>query len=426
MTQIQKHIPSVPAQKKSNPPHPQRSRWFEEGELICSGPGCSKKMPAGYHGVTKRIFLCSSNCTYKYHLEQRTPVRCTFCRKSFTKKGRNATRPFCSPEHWLAWRKAQLDREKAGRFTRILHEYLETYAPRHYAPATLNALRCNLASFFSFLRGEGIRSLNKVTPQIVSRWLTQLSKTRKKSAGSVAGCIRIFFDWLTLTGRRKAANPVLTRIHAQRRAKHLPRPYDKKEMTLIWRLLEESGDQVLKTAVALGQEAGLRIGEVCNLRVQDVDLERQELFIRLPNKTNQERKAPFHTQSLTCLTRWLGSRGDRDHDFLFVSPTGKPLKSYNLRKRLRTVLQGPEKLARFEFHRLRHTAATRMINGGAESAAVMHSFGWRNPAVMTSYARLLPENVRASYDKAMRKEQDLIAPKRKLQSLDEFTAKRPE
>jgi hypothetical protein len=66
-----------------------------------------------------------------------------------------------------------------------------------------------------------------------------------------------------------------------------------------------------------------------------------------------------------------------------------------------------------------------MINGGAESAAVMHSFGWRNPAVMTSYARLLPENVRASYDKAMRKEQGADAPKRKLQSLDEFSAKRP-
>jgi len=190
MTQIKKHIPSGPTRRKSEPPHPQRSRWFEDGELVCSGPGCSKKMAAGYHGVTKRIFLCSSNCTYKYHLEQRTPVRCTFCRKRFTKKGRNATRPFCSPEHWLAWRKAQLDREKAGRFTGLLHEYLETFAPQHYAPATLNVIRCNLASFFSFLRGVGIRSLNKVTPQIVSRWLTQHSKTRKNS--------RLYSDLLRL------------------------------------------------------------------------------------------------------------------------------------------------------------------------------------------------------------------------------------
>ena len=171
----------------------------------------------------------------------------------------------------VRWRRRHLNETKVGRFTALLTEFMEDCAPKRYAESTLACVRSNLANFFYYLNQNRIRSLESVTPKTITAFLNHLMNTRRTSAGRVVtGNVRRLFDWFILTGRRKASNPVIPSFHSQRKVKRLPRPYEARDLGLIWKLLEESGDVQLQLAVALGQEAGLRISEASDLRVNDV------------------------------------------------------------------------------------------------------------------------------------------------------------
>jgi integrase/recombinase XerD len=375
----------------SKEPSPRR-RFFKNGELKCVGPGCGRPMPEGYYGDAKRTFICSSQCYNEFYLARRPQVRCTYCKKLFTKRHTQRSMPFCKMEHFYAWRRQQTDEKKVGAFAPMLQDFMADCVPRFLAPSSFNDVRCNLAAFFHFLRHKRIRSLDSVNPRVISSFLADLKKTRKKSAGKVVGNIRLFFDWLIINGKRKTANPVIPKFHTQTQVTRLPRPYEAKELQLIRSLIEATGDLRLQLAIAIGEESGLRISEVCNLRISDVDLEKQQLFVRLPNKTNTERFAPFHTRTKNALVAWLDQRPAADHDFLLTGTGNIPLRKHTLRLRLNRLLCGPGKLDKFSYHRLRHTAASK-VYPSMDPLGVMTTFGWKSEKVMAGYTRLLPESL---------------------------------
>ncbi len=417
--------PTPPPPTTAPPASSKKKRWIAEGEITCSGPGCRNPMPGGYHNKAKTVYLCSGRCAYRRQISLRAEVECGCgCGTRFKPTGRRpGSRRFVNIEHLYVWRRRHLNETKVGRFTALLTEFMEDCAPKRYAESTLACVRSNLANFFFYLNQNRIRSLESVTPKTITAFLNHLMNTRRTSAGRVVtGNVRRLFDWFILTGRRKASNPVIPSFHSQRKVKRLPRPYEAQDLGLIWKLLEESGDVQLQLAVALGQEAGLRISEASNLRVNDVDLRGQQLFVRLPTKTGVERVAPFHNLSKAMLEQWLAARGEQRHDHVFVAPNGGPLLKYNLRKRLNAVLCGPGKLERFSFHRLRARAATTIARGGADLMSVMKLFGWRNPAVAAGYISYLPEDVRKQYDRAMTAKAAGTVPEPTTLSLDEFFA----
>jgi len=311
---------------------------------------------------------------------------------------------------------------KLGYFAPLLHEFIAACAVRFLAPTSIDGVRCNLCAFFHYLRGRRIRKLSKVTPSVITAFLADLRKTRRKSAGKVAGNVSLLFDWLIVSGKLKTSNPVIRRFHSEKRITRLPRPYAKQEMALIRSLIEAGGDPALTLAVAIGEEAGLRISEVCNLRLDDVDIEGQSLFIRLPNKTNTERFAPFHNKTRDAYIEWLSHRPAVGHDFLFTGRSGAPLRKWTLRTVLNRLLCGTDKLDSFSFHRLRHTAASR-VYPAMDALSVMSTFGWKSEQVMQGYTRLLPESLRESYMSAMDQvERETLEGSARTESLEAYFA----
>ncbi|PSH02814.1 MAG: hypothetical protein CXZ00_15565 [Acidobacteria bacterium] len=139
--------------------------------------------------------------------------------------------------------------------------------------------------------------------------------------------------------------------------------------------------------LAIGEETGLRLGEVCNLRVQDINLEMQTVLVGLPNKTMRERTALFHEKTRKYFEAWMAERDPNcGHDFLLHNNRGGRCTQTTIHLEFRRVLciwerTGKTKandtgLDTFNFHRLRHTMASRLVNGGADAAAIMSQGGW--------------------------------------------------
>jgi integrase len=138
-------------------------------------------------------------------------------------------------------------------------------------------------------------------------------RTAKPSVWNAIWVISSFMKWMIATGRRKFANPVVTSYHTRMKAKRLPRPYTEEKMNQIWSLLDLRGTTVVRLAVAIAEETGLRRDELANLRLTDIDLKQQRLFVRLPNKTMVEAWAPtvtwFPAQTIRSLIVWTKNLG---------------------------------------------------------------------------------------------------------------------
>ncbi len=139
------------------------------------------------------------------------------------------------------------------------------------------------------------------------------------------GTISTFFKWQISEGRRKATNPVVGLIHSAPAKHWLPRPLEADEVSLMWSILAERGNARTRFAAAVGEESGLRIGEICNLRLSDVDVRQQRFLIRLPNKTNRERWAHFADKTKRFHIEWMAERDQTcGHDFVLHNILGDP------------------------------------------------------------------------------------------------------
>jgi len=295
-----------------------------------------------------------------------------------------------------------------GPFLGIVTEYLETLAARDYK--SLATARTTICPFILFLNERGILDLERVRPKTITDFLLWSDEVDYKNAAHNISGLTGFFKWAICYGYRRSTCPVVPRWHGKKRPYHLPRPYSTEEMAFIWSLAIRRGNSRLRAVLAIGEEAGLRIGEICRLRVKDVDLVGQRLWIRLPNKTGTEGWALFSDKSAHYIPIWLLDReGECEHDSLFHNSMGGPLLPEALhRECCRTfcrTYEGKEihleGLDQWSTHRLRHTMASNLASGGASTSTIMAAGRWKAESSMMVYTKNDEPRARRDYDIAM-------------------------
>jgi integrase len=186
----------------------------------------------------------------------------------------------------------------------------------------------------------------------------------------------------------------------------------------------------------LAEEGGPRIGEICRIKVSDVDLERRRILIGLPNKTMTERFVRFHDKTAKFLKLWLAERDPSvRHDYLLHRPNGRPYNNLSLHYAIakvvcKTVLHkkvNEDGLDVWSTHRLRHVMASRLVSNGADAATVMSMGGWTTGGAMAGYAQVQDHVADRGYHEAMaraaeRKQQ----PQTKHSSFTKYVGRSPE
>jgi integrase len=291
----------------------------------------------------------------------------------------------------------------------LVSEYRDGFAKIHYRD--WKGVQSALVCFCEFLIEEGISSMEQVTPKTITRLLAWAAENDRPAAKWNITYISTFMKWLLIEGRREAANPVIPGLHYRPDSFHEPRPYEEDQMRFIWKLQEERGTPLTCAVTALGEESGIRIGEMTRIRVQDVDMVKQRVFIVLPNKTSRERYAFFSEKTMKYLKEWLAvRRPDCGHDLLFHNTLGGPCTVDSIHDAMCSVLvKQPrsrvnvheEGMDSWSTHRLRHTMASRLTSNGADASTVMAAGGWVTAHAMTGYARVNDTAARRGYDAAM-------------------------
>jgi integrase/recombinase XerC len=388
-------------------------RFVSSGTLRCSAEGCTEFVPEGFYGSYASFLCCSSHCWQHRRTKRQEHVLCACgCGEHVQHRVRKALHglAYVSKAHQGRHEQELFFEQAFGRFRPVIEEYLSSFVALHYrAPKTV---RSSLARFFRYLNEVGIESLSEVDCNTVTQFLIWVQSGSRGVKTDLLSCISTFFKWLQMTGRRTAGNPINSFLHRPKKPHRLPRPLSTDEQRFAWELLQERGDARLRLAFAIGQESGMRIGEICRIRLSDVDASARRIFVRLPNKKNRERYALFGVKTAKYLTEWLAERdASCGHDQLlynyshlrttFNTDSLGGAFSRVLCKTYKGKILHDRGFEKWSTHRLRHTMSTNLVAGGADAAVVMAAGGWLDPDTMAGYTKINDAQVERGYQEAM-------------------------
>lgn len=276
---------------------------------------------------------------------------------------------------------------------------------RGRSPHTVRAYESDLRSMLASAAGDGAVDLRAVDLAMLRRWLGRQSEAglSRSTLARRSASARSFLAWAAREGHLDA-DPSL-RLAAPKRQKHLPEVLHRDQTE---RLLEGAagtalgGDPVAVRDLALVEvlyATGVRIGELVALDIDDADFGRRTL--RVLGKGNKERMVPFGVPAADALTRWLGARSalstSASGAALFLGARGGRLGQRQARAVVDRALRNLGDTSASGPHTLRHTAATHLLDGGADLRSVQELLGHASLATTQLYTHVSVERLRASY-----------------------------
>jgi site-specific recombinase XerD len=278
-------------------------------------------------------------------------------------------------------------------------------AERRLAENTILAYKCDLADFSAWLTPSTIQEISTDT---LKTYLQVMVVERQLAAATVRrriACLRAFF-------RRIADFGMLTdpfygwRLTLPRR-KRLPKALSRGEVTsLLTRSTDRPRDEnplevQLATAVRLMIATGVRVGELCKLRVEDISPDGASL--RVQGKGSRDRVAYIADVAFQAELNALVERRRRIGGLsapLLVNRHGSKLKPQTIRIRLHRAAQAAGLARRITPHMLRHTAATLLIETGVDIRIVQRLLGHSSIATTEIYTHVSDETLRTTLERA--------------------------
>ena len=274
---------------------------------------------------------------------------------------------------------------------------------------TLRAYESDLRSLLAAAAEDGASVLADLDLAMLRRWLGRQSEAglARSTVARRAAAARSFTAWAHREGLLQT-DPAL-RLLAPKRERHLPEVLHRGQVERLVGTLEADarssaveGDPVPARDLAVVEllyASGARIGELVGLDVDDVDLDRR--MLRVLGKGNKERSVPFGVPAEEALRRWLALRGrlatSGSGPALFLGRRGGRLGQRQAREIVDRALRGLGDTSASGPHALRHTAATHLLDGGADLRSVQEILGHASLATTQLYTHVSVERLRASY-----------------------------
>ena len=166
---------------------------------------------------------------------------------------------------------------------------------------------------------------------------------------------------------------------------------------------EESPTRIRDLAILeLLYGTGIRVGECVGLDLTDVDLRGQT--IRVLGKGRKERVVPFGTPALRALQRWLDVRAGfanaKSGNAVFIGERGARIDQRMIRTVLQRLLRHLPDVPEISPHGLRHSAATHVLEGGADLRYVQELLGHASMATTQLYTHVSFDRLRETFERA--------------------------
>ncbi len=287
--------------------------------------------------------------------------------------------------------------------------YLEIEKNR--SPNTVRTYKTDLELFLEFASATGIKNLDSLELNTFRLWLADQKK--KGSSNSTisrrSSTVRVFSTWAFQKGLIKTdpavrlispkVNRTLPNVLAQKQASNLMQTasnLDDEENSVTIRMRDHAVLEVLYSS-------GIRVSELTGLDIKDLDFTR--CTMRVIGKGNKERVVPFGQPAKEAIQTYLTKAraelaNEKSGNALFLGIRGKRLDTRQVRRILTNAIARVEGLVNVSPHDLRHSAATHMLEGGADLRIVQELLGHSSLATTQKYTHVTIERLREVFANA--------------------------
>ena len=291
----------------------------------------------------------------------------------------------------------------------VLGEYeRHLVSERDLTPHTVRAYLGDLAAMLEHARRLGHTDIGTVDVRTLRSWLAQqqtLGKARTTVARR-ATAVRVFTAWAARTGRAPTdAGALLGTPKAHRTLPPALREDEARALLQAAAERAEDGPVGVRDVAVLEllYATAIRVGELCGLDLDDVDRERR--VVRVLGKGRKERTVPYGRPAADALDTWLGSgrptlAGAASGPALFLGARGGRLDQRAVRAMVHRRLEDVPGAPDLGPHGLRHTAATHLLEGGADLRSVQELLGHASLATTQIYTHVTTDRLRAAYRQA--------------------------
>jgi len=286
-------------------------------------------------------------------------------------------------------------------FNRYIN-YLE--AERNVSPYTVRNYTTDLLDFFNFLRTKGVSSLKEVDKHTLRDYLSQLMEQGlvRASIARKLSAIRSFYRYL-LREEIISTSPVAT-TSSPKLDKRLPSFLTIEEVERLLEVPDLSTPQGQRDRALLEllYASGLRVSELVNLNLEQVNLDSREIRVR--GKGSKERVVLMGEPAAEALRAYLKQGRPklfaskiRMTNALFINRYGERLPE----RRVQRILEKYANIAGIDKgvhpHMLRHTFATHLLDGGADLRVVQELLGHANLSSTQIYTHVTKSQARKVY-----------------------------
>lgn len=286
---------------------------------------------------------------------------------------------------------------------------LHLRAERDRSEHTVRAYVGDVTSLMKHLGRLGRTELGQLDIAVLRSWLARL-RTQGRSRATLArraSSARVFTSWAHDTGRLEADVGALLASPKARR--DLPEVLRVGEAATVLEAVADDasgGEPVAlrdRAVMELLYATGIRVGELVGLDLDDVDGERR--VVRVLGKGRRERSVPFGAPADQALRRWLDDARPvlarpAAGPALFVGVRGGRLGQRAARTIVHQRMLAAPGAPDVGPHGLRHTAATHLLEGGADLRSVQELLGHASLATTQIYTHVSVERLRTAYRQA--------------------------
>lgn len=275
---------------------------------------------------------------------------------------------------------------------------------------TIRAYIGDLESLLNHLETIGVTDISQLELVHLRSWLAnqQVKGGARTTLSRRAVSVRLFTKWAVKN--KYLTKDVAATLATPKGHRTLPEVLDiadaKTAMdSLATRASEEETPISLRDVamVELLYATGARVAELCGLDVSDIDYDRQT--IRVLGKGNKERTIPLGNPAMKALNVWIKEGRDSIKNSLsgnavFLGARGKRIDQRTVRTVVYNALQAIEGIERMGPHALRHSAATHLLEGGADLRTVQEILGHASLATTQIYTHVSTERLQKAFKQA--------------------------
>jgi integrase/recombinase XerD len=282
-------------------------------------------------------------------------------------------------------------------FLHNLVEYIEyLHVERGLSENTEEAYRNDIMLFIEFLESDGVENFDSVARSHINRYIRKLRQDEyaPSSITRKIASLRGWFKWMV--GNDLVKSDPTASIEQPKMARHLPKVLTVHDLQLIF---SEKLSTLEKAIVELLYAAGLRVSELANLNLQNINLDQE--YVRCIGKGSKERLIPIGKKAKEALIEYLKERdlivfkNDLKTNHLFLNEQGHSITRQKVYTIIRSLGEKIDKT--ISPHTLRHSFATHLLENGADLRVVQELLGHSDVSTTQLYTHISKKRLKDIY-----------------------------